>query len=133
MDFLKKQSVRAGLVGLGAGTLAAYGRPGDVFHFYEINPRVEEVAGRFFTFLGQSHAKTEMVTGDARLSLEAEPSQGFDLLAVDAFSGDAIPVHLLTKEAFALYLRHLNRGGILAIHTSSTYLDLAPVVNLLAE
>jgi SAM-dependent methyltransferase len=124
---------RVGVIGLGAGTLAAYGKPGDSFLFYEINPQVVSVANGWFTFLKQSPAKIEIILGDARLSLESEPSQQFDVLAVDAFSGDAIPVHLLTKEAFALYFRHLKPGGILAVHTSNTYLRLAPVVKMLAE
>jgi hypothetical protein len=124
---------RIGVIGLGAGTLAAYGKPGDSFRFYEINPQVIDVANSWFTFLKQSPAKTEIILGDARLSLESEPPQQFDVLAVDAFSGDAIPVHLLTKEAFAVYFRHLKPGGILAVHTSNTYLNLAPVVKLLAE
>jgi len=134
MEFLRKKgSIKAGLVGLGVGTLASYGKSRDILRFYEINPKVEEVANHLFHFVGQSPAKVEMVTGDARLMLESEPPQGFDLLAVDAFSSDAVPVHLLTKEAFTLYLRHLKPEGILAIHTSSTYLDLAPIVKLLAE
>jgi hypothetical protein len=124
---------RVGVIGLGAGTLAAYGKPGDSFRFYEIDPQVTALANGWFTFLKQSPAKTEIILGDARLSLESEPSQQFDVLAVDAFSGDAIPVHLLTKEAFAVYLRHLKPDGILAVHTSNTYLNLAPVVKLLAE
>jgi hypothetical protein len=124
---------RIGVIGLGAGTLAAYGKPGDAFRFYEINPQVMDVANSWFTFLKQSPAKTELILGDARLSLESEPPQQFDVLAVDAFSGDAIPVHLLTKEAFAVYFRHLKPEGILAVHTSNTYLNLAPVVKLLAE
>jgi hypothetical protein len=121
------------VIGLGAGTLAAYGKPGDSFRFYEINPQVIAVANTWFTFLRQSPAKSEIVLGDARLSLEGEAQQQFDVLAVDAFSGDAIPVHLLTKEAFAVYFRHLKPDGILAVHTSNTYLNLAPVVKLLAE
>ena len=124
---------RVGVIGLGSGTLAAYGKPGDSFRFYEINPQVVSVANGWFTFLKQSPAKIEIILGDARLSLESEPSQQFDVLAVDAFSGDAIPVHLLTKEAFAVYFRHLKPGGILAVHTSNTYLRLAPVVKMLAE
>jgi hypothetical protein len=124
---------RVGVIGLGAGTLAAYGKPGDSFRFYEINPQVIGVANTWFTFLKQSPATKDIVLGDARLSLEAEPPQQFDVLAVDAFSGDAIPVHLLTKEAFAVYFRHLKPDGILAVHTSNTYLNLAPVVKLLAE
>jgi len=124
---------RVGVVGLGAGTLAAYGKPGDYFRFYEIDPQVVRVAQGWFSFLRQSPAQKDIVLGDARLSLENEPSQQFDVLAVDAFSGDAIPVHLLTREAFAVYFRHLRADGILAIHVSNTYLDLAPVVDLLAE
>ena len=124
---------RAGVIGLGAGTLAAYGQPGDTFRFYEINPQVVDIARDWFTYLAQSRARTEIIRGDGRLSLEGEPPQQFDILAVDAFSGDAIPFHLLTKEALALYLRHLKPDGILAIHTSNAYLNLAPVVRLLAD
>jgi hypothetical protein len=123
---------RVGVIGLGAGTLAAYGRSGDEFHFYEINPQVIDIARRQFSYLGDSAAKIEITLGDGRLSLEGEAPQGFDVLMVDAFSGDAIPVHLLTKEAFTLYLRHLKPTGTLAIHISNQYLDLAPVVAQLA-
>ncbi len=124
---------RAGIIGLGTGTLAVYGKPGDVFRFYDINPQVVEIARTYFTYLRDSPAKTEIVPGDARLSLEREATQQFDVLAVDAFSGDAIPVHLLTLEAMRLYLRHLKPDGVLAIHTSNRYLELAPVVKQLAD
>jgi spermidine synthase len=124
---------RVGVVGLGAGTLASYGKPGDVFRFYEIDPRVETIARNTFTYLRESKARIEIVEGDARLSMEAEPAQQYDVIAVDAFSGDAIPVHLLTAEALQLYQRHLRAGGILAFHISNTYLDLAPVVEALAQ
>jgi SAM-dependent methyltransferase len=124
---------RVGVIGLGAGTLATYGKTGDSFRFYEINPQVIQLARSSFTFLSDSPARIEIVLGDARLSLEREPPQQFDVLAVDAFSGDAIPVHLLTREAVALFLRHLKPEGILAIHTSNTYLELAPVVKQLAD
>ena len=124
---------RVGVVGLGTGTLAAYGKSGDYFRFYEINPQVVRIANASFSYLRDTPARTEITLGDARLSLESEPSQQFDVLAVDAFSGDAIPVHLLTRQAFTLYLHHLKPDGILAIHTSNTYLDLAPVVRLLAH
>jgi hypothetical protein len=124
---------RVGVIGLGVGTIAAYGHAGDYFRFYEINPSVESIARNYFTYLRDTPAKVDIVAGDARLSLASERSQQFDVLAVDAFSGDAIPVHLLTKEAFALYLGHLKPGGILAVHTSNTYLDLGPVVQLLAD
>jgi spermidine synthase len=117
-----------GVIGLGVGTLAAYGRPGDHYRFYEINPLVVRLAHEDFSFLGDSAAHVDVVLGDARLSLEHEPPQGFDVLAVDAFSGDAIPVHLLTREAFALYFRHLKPGGVLAVHISNQFLNLAPVV-----
>src|ERR1051325_537876 len=120
-------------IGLGTGTLAAYGEPGDVFRFYEIDPRVEVIAKNVFTYLRESHAKIEIAHGDARLSLEAEPPENYDVIAVDAFSGDAIPVHLLTAEAIKLYERHLAPGGIIAVHISNTYLSLAPVVQAEAD
>src|SRR6266704_3386425 len=120
--------LRVGVVGLGAGTLAAYGRTGDVFRFYDINSGVVELARSEFTFLKDTPAKVEVALGGARLSLEREPDQNFDVLALDAFSSDAIPVHLLTAEAFGTYLRHLRPGGVLAVHISNRYLDLVPVV-----
>src|SRR6185437_13619956 len=119
---------RVGIIGLGAGTLAAYGRAGDVFRFYEINPLVEQMAYRHFTYLSDSRARIETVPGDARISLAAEPPQNYDVLLVDAFSGDAIPVHLLTAQAVSLYLRHLRPGGIIAFHVSNRYLALETVV-----
>ena len=125
--------LRVGVVGLGAGTLAAYGRTGDVFRFYDINSDVVELARSEFTFLKDSRAKVEVALGDARLSLEREPAQNFDVLALDAFSSDAIPVHLLTVEAFKTYLRHLKPGGVLAVHISNRYLDLVPVVQQAAR
>jgi len=125
--------LRVGVVGLGAGTLAAYGRTGDVFRFYDINPDVVELARTEFTFLKDCPAKVEVALGDARLSMEREPAQNFDLLALDAFSSDAIPVHLLTVEAFKTYLRHLKPGGVLAVHISNRYLDLVPVVQQAAR
>jgi SAM-dependent methyltransferase len=120
--------LRVGVIGLGAGTIAAYARPGDRYTFYEINPLVVQVTRQNFTFMQDSHAQIDIVMGDARLSLEQEPPQGLDLLAVDAFSGDSIPVHLLTREAFELYFRHLKPDGLLAVHVSNNYLNLAPVV-----
>lgn len=117
-----------GVVGLGAGTLAAYGKQGDRIRFYEINPDVERAARQYFTYLTNSPAAVTVVIGDARLSLEREPPQAFDLLVLDAFSGDAIPIHLLTREAFEIYRRHLKPGGILAAHISNMSLDLEPVV-----
>jgi spermidine synthase len=123
---------RVGIIGLGAGTLAAYGKPGDSFRFYEINPQVIALAKSHFTFLSDSKAAIDISLGDARLSLERESSEPYDIFLADAFSGDAIPVHLLTTEAFDLYLRHLKPNGILGVHVSNQYLDLAPVIAQLA-
>lgn len=124
---------RVGIIGLGAGTLAAYGKPGDVYQFFEINPQVIELAKSHFTFLSDSKASVDIVIGDARLSLEKETGPPYDVFLADAFSGDAIPVHLLTTEAFDLYLKHLKPAGVLGIHVSNQYLDLAPVVAQLAS
>lgn len=133
----KSKSVRVGVIGLGTGTLAAYGRAGDYFRFYEINPLVLRLARSQFTFLGDSKAKLDVAMGDARLSLENEAAHGvdehFDVLAVDAFSSDSIPVHLLTHEAMQVYRKHLSPDGVLAVHISNRYLDLQPVVRDLAK
>jgi SAM-dependent methyltransferase len=123
---------RVGVIGLGVGTLAAYGRANDVFRFYEINPLVEDIARNQFSYLSDSRASIQVVLGDARNSLATEVPQQFDVLAVDAFTGDAIPAHLLTTQALELYRRHLKPGGILAVHVTNRYLDLAPVVQQLA-
>jgi hypothetical protein len=129
--------LRIGVIGLGTGTLAAYGSEGDEFRFYEINPGVVRLAEEYFSYLEDSAAEVEVVLGDGRVALSRElreeGSQKFDILAVDAFSGDAIPVHLLTREALALYWEHLSDGGVLAFHVSNLYLDLRPVVRGLAE
>ena len=124
---------RIGAVGLGSGTLAAWGRPGDTFRFYEINDDVARLATNTFTYLKDSKAKTELVMGDARLSMEREPDQKYDVIILDAFSSDAIPVHLLTLEAFAHYQRHLKPDGAIVVHVSNRYLDLHPVVYRIAE
>ena len=128
-DLSIKGPLKVGVVGLGTGTIAAYGKPGDVYRYYEINPLVIDIAKHQFFYLADSPAKVETVLGDARLSMEREPVQNFDVLAVDAFSSDSIPVHLLTREAFAVYFRQLKPDGVLAIHISNRYLDLAPVVD----
>jgi len=130
----KSGPVRVGAIGLGIGTLASYARPGDEFCFYEINPEVVRMAKQHFTYLADCYGKYDIVLGDARLSLESEePPQKFDLLVLDAFSGDSIPTHLLTSEAFDIYQRHLAPGGVIAVHVSNKYLRLAPVVRRLAE
>ncbi|MFP5228827.1 MAG: spermidine synthase [Acidobacteriota bacterium] len=121
-----------GVVGLGAGTLAAYGKPGDRMRFYEINPLVRPIAENLFTYLRESGAQISFADGDARISLTREAPENFDVLVVDAFSGDAIPLHLLTTQAMAVYRRHLAPGGILAFHVSNQYLDLVPEVAKLA-
>jgi hypothetical protein len=134
--------LRIGIVGLGVGTIAAYARKGDSIRFYEINPEVVRLSysgpGRQFTFLTDSAANVDVVLGDARISLERElarnQSERFDVLAIDAFTGDSIPFHLLTREAFALYLQHLNpTTGVLAFHISNRFMDLSPVIAGLAE
>jgi hypothetical protein len=124
---------KVGLIGLGAGTLAVYGRPGDSYRFYEINPQVLAFAQDEFSFMRESLAHIETVLGDARLSLEREPPQGFHVLAVDAFSGDSVPVHLITAEAMALYARHLDPDGIIAFHLTNRFLWLPPVVEAIAK
>jgi len=119
---------KIGIMGLGCGTLTAYGMPSDILRIYEINPLVIQIAQSQFTYLKDTAARTEMVLGDARLSLEREPSQQFDLLVMDAFSGDSVPVRLVTREAFRTYFRHLKPEGILAVNITNRYLDLNPVV-----
>lgn len=129
----RRSGLRVGVIGLGTGTLAAYGQAGDVYRFYEINPLVIQLATSEFSFTRQSQAKVDYVLGDARLSMEREPPQNYDVLCVDAFSSDAIPVHLLTEEAFRVYFHHLKPDGVLAVHVSNKYLDLRPVVALAAR
>lgn len=132
--------LRVGALGLGIGTIAAYGQPGDVYRFYEINPLVIQLAegqDSYFTYLKDTQAKVDIVPGDARLSMESELGAGhvqnFDVLVLDVFSNDAIPVHLLDEQAFALYLQFLQPDGVLAVHITNGYLDLVPVVWRLAD
>lgn len=127
---------RVAFVGLGAGTLAAYGRPGHTFEFYEIDPRVVEIASdrRFFTYLADSQATTSIKTGDARLLLAQEKEPRYSAIVLDAFSSDAIPTHLMTHEAIALYLERLEQHGFLAFHVTNLYLDLTrPLARLAKE
>ncbi|HXT20996.1 MAG TPA: fused MFS/spermidine synthase, partial [Thermoanaerobaculia bacterium] len=124
---------RVGVIGLGAGTIAAYGRAGDLYRFYEIDAEVIQIARREFSYLRDSAARIELALGDARLTLEREPPRHFDVLAVDAFSSDAIPVHLITREALGIYFQHVKPDGIVAFHVSNRFLDLIPVVARLAR
>ncbi len=126
-------TLRVGAVGLGTGTLAVYAKPGDTYRFYEIDPDVIAVAQSHFDFLGRCQGTVEFATGDARLVLDREPPQQFDVLALDAFSSDAIPTHLLTREAMSIYLRHLADDGVLAFHVSNKHFDLEPVLAAHAE
>ncbi len=124
---------RVGLVGLGTGTLAAYGNKGDLFRFYDINQTVVDIAKRDFRFLSDTEATIEIAIGDARLNLEREAPQNFDVLAIDAFSSDSIPVHLITLEALDIYAKHMKPDGVIAFHVSNRFLNLKPVVQMLAE
>jgi spermidine synthase len=132
-DFPRQQNRRIGAIGLGIGTIAAYARAGDTISFYEINPQVEQIARKHFTYLEQCAGNVQVVMGDARLSLERESSHKFDVLVLDAFSSDAIPAHLLTAEAFTNYFRHLAPDGVIAIHVSNAHLDLFPVATGIAK
>ncbi len=135
-DQAVQRGLRIGIIGLGTGTLASYGRTGDYVRFYEINPDVIRLCNQYFSYLRDCPARVDVVQGDARVSLEREKERGelqhFDVLAVDAFSSDAIPVHLLTRECLEIYRSHLRPDGILAVHISNRYFDLAPVVRGLA-
>ena len=135
-----KENLRVGTIGLGVGTLASYARRGDYFRFYEIDPVVPLLSfgpKPYFQFLKDASVSIDLVIGDGRLSLEREAARGnlqkFDVLVADAFSADAIPVHLLTREAMGIYLQHLRPGGILAFNISNRFLDLAPVIAALSE
>jgi spermidine synthase len=130
---LSPSARKIGVIGLGTGTLASYGREGDTMRFYEINPEIVRFANDPFTYLTGSPAATEIILGDARLSLEGEPDNEFDLLVLDAFSGDAIPIHLLTLEAFETYRRHLTTNGVMAVLISAVHLNLGPVVRRLGQ
>lgn len=135
-DTLEK-SLHVGIVGLGAGTIAAYGNLGDTFRFYEINRDVIDISDQYFSYRSDSPATTEVVMGDARINLDRELAKGgsqqFDVLAVDAFSSDAIPLHLLTRECADLFRRHLKDDGLLLLHISNRYLDLNPITLALAD
>jgi len=125
--------LRVGVIGLGTGTLAAYGRAGDVYRFYELNPQVIDIARSEFYFLDGSAARIETVLGDARLTMEREPPQQYDILVIDAFSSDSIPVHLVTREAMMVYLKHVKTDGVVAFHVTNRFLKLALVVKRIAD
>ena len=129
----EKGPLHVGVLGLGVGTLVAYGRAGDVYRLYEIDPLVIELAQEKFTYLSDTPAKLEIVLGDGRLQLEREPSQQFDVLVMDAFLGDSVPVHLLTLEAFQIYFKHLKADGVLAMNVTNAFLDLVPVLKRAAD
>jgi SAM-dependent methyltransferase len=130
---LADRPIEVAAIGLGVGTIAAYGKAGDRYRFYEIDPAVPPAARKHFTYLGDSPAEIEIAVGDGRLLLQAEGKRRFDVIVVDAFSGDAIPVHLLTREAVQLYLQRLKPGGVIALHLSNTYLDLRGVAAGIAK
>src|SRR5258708_26508242 len=121
-----------GIIGLGAGVVAGWMRPGDALTFYEISPRVVDIARREFTFIPDTHAKTAFVMGDGRLSLEREAPRGYDLLGIDAFSGDSILMHLVTREAMAIYVKHIKPDGVIVFQATNRFVDLLPVVKRLA-
>ena len=131
-EMRRKQPLSVGILGLGAGVVAAWMRPGDALVFYEISPRVVDIARREFTFLADTAARTELVMGDGRLSLEREPPRNYDVLGIDAFSGDSIPMHLVTREAMALYLKHIKPGGVIVFQATNRFINLLPVVKRLA-
>ncbi len=137
MNALGNRPKRMAVVGLGTGTMAAWGHTGDEVQFYEINPQVEEVARKWFTYLEDSPAKVGVTLGDARVQMERELAEGqsedYDVIVVDAFSSDAIPIHLLTAECAEIYKQRLKPGGMLMIHISNRTLELDSVVRGIAE
>ncbi|MGQ0545811.1 MAG: spermidine synthase [Betaproteobacteria bacterium] len=131
-EMAPRRPLSVGVIGLGAGVIGSWMRPGDRLVFYEISPRVVDIAKREFTFLQDSPASTEIILGDGRLSLEREPPRGYDVLGIDAFSGDSIPMHLVTREAMALYVKHLKPDGVIVFQATNRFVDLLPVVKRLA-
>lgn len=131
--FRRQENRHIGVVGLGVGTIAAYGKKGDRIRFYEINPAVDRIARTRFSYIADCPARVDVIMGDARLSMEAEAPQKFDLLILDAFSSDAVPVHLLTVEAFEIFLKHLKPDGVIAMHVSTVHLDLQSVIWKMAK
>jgi hypothetical protein len=135
--FQSRPDTRVGVIGMGVGVLASYAKPGHYFRFYEINDQVDYIAHEYFTYLGDCEGKVDVVLADARLALEqelaADKPQHFNVLALDAFNGDAPPVHLLTDEAFEIYLQHLEPDGVIVVNITNRYINLVPVVNAVAK
>ena len=127
------QPQKVGVIGLGTGTLAGYSRPGDIYRYYEINPLVQPIANQYFWYLKNAQGEVQFVLGDARLSLEREENQRFDVLVVDAFSSDSIPMHLLTRQALDVYFRHMAEEGVVTFHISNRFIDLQPVLERAAK
>jgi spermidine synthase len=132
-EMAPRRKLSVGVIGLGAGVIGAWMKPGDQLVFYEISPRVVDIARREFTYLADTAARTEVVLGDGRLSLEREPPRGYDVLGIDAFSGDSIPMHLVTREAMALYVKRIKPDGVIVFQATNRYIDLLPVVKRLAS
>jgi SAM-dependent methyltransferase len=133
LDFYSGRPRRVGIVGLGVGVFVAWGKPGDYFRIYELNPDVVKIAREQFWYLADARAKIDIVTGDGRLNLERDAPQRFDLLSVDAFSSGSIPMHLMTREALQVYRRHLAPGGVIVYNVTNRFVKLAPVLKLIAE
>jgi hypothetical protein len=136
LSLKNKADAKVGVIGMGTATLATYGEAGQTYRFYEINPDMVKVAENYFTYLADMKArgaKYELALGDARLMMATEPDQQYDALVLDAFSGDSVPAHLITKEAFTIYQRHMKPDGVIAVHITNHYLNLAPVVERLAR
>lgn len=130
---VQDRPIKLGVIGLGVGANAAFSKKGDSIRFYELDPKVEHMAKDYFSYLKKSEAKVDVLIGDGRNVLNREDSNQFDLLLIDVFNGNAIPVHLLTKESMEVYLKHLNENGMIGMHVSNRYLDLVPVIGRLSK
>jgi len=133
LDYYQGKPRRVGIIGLGVGSFTAWGRPGDYFRVYELDPDVVKIAREQFWYLAEARAKIDVVTGDGRLSMERDAPQKFDLISVDAFSSGSIPIHLLTREALQAYKRHLAPGGVIVYNVTNRFVNLAPQLKLVAE
>jgi SAM-dependent methyltransferase len=133
LDYYDGRPRRIGIIGLGVGSFTAWGKAGDTFRIYELDPDVVKIAREQFWYLSESPAKIEVVVGDGRLNMERDPPQDFDLISVDAFSSGSIPIHLLTREALRVYRRHLAPGGVIVYNVTNRFVNLAPQLKLVAE